>query len=176
MTAEELSYSQPHLHAVDPWIRRRQARIRNVQVAQFQAQVVFRAEEVRAEGGLRGEVHRVGAGGDIVVREERAAAEFEIGRETPMTFEVPLEPERIKAYAIGGVSGLEDEEDRDPVHRILKPSAEKTGQVRAGQDPSIAQARVEDAGAASSAADGVAACRPDLDFVAALFRTCLGET
>ena len=176
MSAEESSDSQPRLHAVDPRIWSGQACVRDVQVAEFQTDVVFRAEDVYTEGGLGGEVHGVCAGGDIVVGEERAAAEFEIGGEAAVTFEVPLEPERIKTYAVGSVGGLEDEENRDPVDGILKPAPQKAGQVRPGQDPSIAQACVEDAGATSSSANGVAASRPYLHFVAALFWTSLGET
>ncbi len=92
-----------------------------------------------------------------------------------MAFEVPLEAERVEAYAIGGVRGLEHREDGDCVDRIFESSAKKAGQVRAGEDPSVAQAGVEGAGVASSAAYGVAAARPDLDFVAALLRTGLGN-
>ena len=40
---------------------------------------MLRAEDVHAEGGLVGEVHGIGAGGYVVVGEERAAAEFEVG-------------------------------------------------------------------------------------------------
>src|SRR5579864_3877927 len=106
--AEESSDTQSHLHRVDSWIRRRQACIGDVQVAHFQAHVIFRAEDVRTEGGLWSEVHGVSACRDIVVGEERAAAEFEIRGEAAVTFEVPLEPERIEAYAVGSVGGLED--------------------------------------------------------------------
>ena len=147
-----------------------------MQVAQFQAHIVFRAENVRAEGGLRREVHGIGAGRNVVVGEERAAAEFEIGGEVTVVFEVPLEAQGIEAHAVGSVGWLEDKEQGNRIDRIFKPSAEKAGQVRAGQDPSVAQAAIEDAGAGSSATDGMAAGCPDLDFVAALLRASLGKT
>src|SRR5579864_4648459 len=89
---EESSDPQTHLHAVDPWIRHGQACVRDVQVAQFQAYVIFRAQNVYTEGGLRSEVHGVGSHRDVVVGEERAAAQFEIRREAAVAFEVPLEP------------------------------------------------------------------------------------
>lgn len=146
-----------------------------MQVAQFQAHIVFRAEDVRAEGGLGSEVHGVGAGGDIVVGEECPSAEFEIGGEMTVAFEIPLEAEWIEAHAVRGISRLEDEEEGNRVDRIFKPSAKKAGQVRTRQDPSVAQAGVEDAGASSPATDGMAAGRPDLDFVAAFLRAGLGE-
>src|SRR5579864_7265352 len=108
MSAEEPAHPESHLHAVDPGIRRGQACVRNVQVAELQADVIFRAQNVYTEGGLRSEVHGVGAHRDVVVGEERATAEFEIRREAAVAFEVPLEPERIKTYAVGGVGGLEN--------------------------------------------------------------------
>ena len=90
-----------------------------------------------------------------------------------MAFEIPFEPEWIEAHAIGGVGRLEDKKHRNGVDRVFKSSAKKSGQMRAGQNPSIAQAGIEDAGIAASAADGVPAARPDLDFVAAFFRSGL---
>jgi hypothetical protein len=92
-----------------------------------------------------------------------------------VSFKVPLEAQWIEAHAVRGIGRLEYEEDGNRIDGILKPSAEKAGQVRAGQDPSVAQASVEDAGATSSSADGMAATRPDLDFVAALLWAGLGK-
>src|ERR1017187_4492878 len=175
VSAEELSNSQPHLHGVNSWIGRGQACVRDVHVTQFKTDIVFRAKDVHAKRGMVSEVHGVGAGGDVVVGEERAAAEVEVGLKSAVTFEVPLEAERVEAHAVRGVGGLEDEEDGDGVDRIFKPSAEKAGQVPAGEDPSVAQSGVEGAGVASSPVDGVAAARPDLDLTAALFWTSLGE-
>jgi hypothetical protein len=92
-----------------------------------------------------------------------------------VAFEVPLEAQWIEAHAVGSVGRLEDEEEGNRIDRIFKPSAEKAGQVQIRQDPSVAQASVEDAGASSSATDGMSAGRPDLDFVAAFLRAGLGE-
>ena len=99
-------------------------------VTQFQTYIVFRAENMHAERGLGGEIYRVGPGGDIVIGEERAAAEFEVRREAAVAFEVPLEAKRVEAHAVRGIGWLEDEEDGDGVDRVFKTSAKKAGQVR----------------------------------------------
>ena len=101
--------------------------------------------------------------------------EFEVGGDAAVALEIPLEAERVETHAVGGVGGLEDEEHRNSVDRIFEASAEKAGKMWAGEDPSIAQAGVEDASVAASAADGVAAARPDLDFVAAFLRAGLSN-
>src|ERR1700722_4524907 len=133
---------------------------------------------MRAQRGGGGEVYGVGVSGDVVVGEEGAAGEFEIGREAAMANEIPLEAERVESQAVGGVGGLENEKHGNSVDGVFETSAKKTGEMRAGDNPSIAEAGVEDAGVAASAADGVAAAGPELDFVtvffgAGLFRTRL---
>ena len=104
-----------------------------------------------------------------------AAGEFEVGGEAAVAFEIPFEAEWVKTGAVGGVGGLEGEEYGDCVDRIFEASAEKAGEVEAGEDPSVAQAGVEDAGVAASAGDGVAAAGPDFNFVATLLGAGLGE-
>src|ERR1700676_3225280 len=136
---------------------------------------MLRSEDVHAECGLVGKVHAVGAGGDIVVSEEGATGKVEVGEEAALVFAIPLQDERIEAYAVGSIGGLEDEEDGDGVDGILEASAKKSRQMPAGEDPSVAEARVKDAGVASSAADGVAAGGPDLNLLTPFFRAGLGE-
>ena len=77
--AEKLSDPQPYLHGVYSRIQVCQPCVRDVHVAQFEAHVVARAKDVYPEGGLIGEVHRVGAGGDVVIGEEGATAQFQVG-------------------------------------------------------------------------------------------------
>jgi hypothetical protein len=173
-STEKRPDAQPYLHRIDPGIWRSQTCVRDVHIAQFQTDVVSRAENVHAERGLVGEVNGIGAGGDAVIGEERTTAEFEVGRKSAVTFEVPLEAEWVESRAVCGVGRLEDEEDGDCVDGIFKSSAEKAGQVQAGKDPSIPQAGVQHSGVASPTANRVAAARPNLDFAAALLGTGLG--
>lgn len=172
---EKPSDSQPYLHRVNPRIRSCQSCVRDVHVTQFQTYVVFRAEDVHAERGLIHEVHGVGAGGNVVIGKKHSACEFQVGREASVALEVPLQAERIETHAVGCVRGLESEENRDGVDGIFESSAEKARKVRSREDPSVAQAGVERACIASSAADRVAPSCPNLHFVAAFFRAGLGE-
>ena len=175
MRAEELSDAQPDLHRIHSRIQVRQACVRDVHVADFDAPVIFLAEDVGAQRGLVHEVHGIGVGRDVLVSEKHAAGEFEVGGEAAVALEVPLQAERVETRAVGGVGGLEGEEDWDGVDCIFEASAEKAGEVGAGEDPSVAQAGVEDAGVAASAGDGVAAAGPGFDFVATLLGAGLGE-
>ncbi len=168
--SKKLADSQPHLHRVDPGIRRGQSGVRDVHVAQLEADVMPGAKDVHAERGLVHEIHRVRSGGNAVVGEDRATGEFKIRREAPATLKVPLQAERIEAHSIRRVRGLENQEDRNGVDRIFEASAEKAGKMWAGKDPSVTQASVEGAGAAATAGDGVSAASPNLNFMTALFR------
>src|SRR5580700_793631 len=103
-----------------------------MQVAQLHTPVIFRAEDVRAERRGGGEVHGVRVGGDVVVGEQRASAEFEIRREAAAANEIPLEAERIESHPVGGVGGLEDEKHGNSIHRVFETSAKKAGKMRIG--------------------------------------------
>ena len=81
-----------------------------------------------------------------------AACQFEIRRDAAVPFEIPLESKRIEACTVSRICRLEDEEHWDGIDGIFKASAKKSGKVRAGEDPSIAQAGVECAGVAAAAA------------------------
>jgi hypothetical protein len=83
--------------------------------------------------------------------------------------------ERVESHPVCGIRGLKNQEDGDGVHGIFETSAEKAGKMRAGEDPSIAQAGVKGAGVLCATRDRVAAARPYLDFVAALLGAGLSE-
>lgn len=144
-------------------------------VTQLEADVTPGAKDVRPECGLVHEIHRVCTGGNIVVGEHRAPSEFEIRREPPAALEVPLQSERIEAYSVRRVGGLEDQEDRNGVHRIFEAPSQKARKMQVGEDPPIAQSRVERTRIAAAAADGVPATRPYLNLMPALLRAGLGE-
>lgn len=122
---QEPSYSQPHLHGVDPRIRNGQTRVRDVEIAQFKVHIMFRAEDVQAKGGLGSEVNGVRPRGNVVICEKRAATEFKIGRQAAVRFEVPLEAQGIEADSVRGIGRLEGQKDRDSIDRIFKPPAKQ---------------------------------------------------
>lgn len=172
---EEPSHSQADLDGVHSRVQIGEACVGDVHIAHLDAPVVFCVEDVRAEGGLVHEVDRVGVGGNFVVGENDAAGEFEIWREAAVALKIPFEAERIETSAVGGVEGLEDHEHGNGVDRIFETSTKNAGKVEIGDDPSVANARIECAGVFGPTGDGMASARPDFDFVAALFGAGLGD-
>ena len=72
VSAEELSDSQPHLHAVDSRIRRRQPCIRDVHVAQFEADIVLRAQNVHAQRRLIHKVDGICSGRNVMACQQNS--------------------------------------------------------------------------------------------------------
>ena len=130
---------------------------------------------MRTERGLVHKVDGVRARGNVVIGKNHAAGELKIGREAPAAHEIPLQAERVEAYSVGCVRRLKDEEDGYGVEGIFEASAEKTREMRIGENPSIAQAGVECAGVRGSSGNGVSTAGPDFDLVAALLGTGLGD-
>src|SRR5690349_2810172 len=95
MLPQKPSDSEANLHGVQPRIHRGQSSIGDVQVAEFDAPVVFVAEEMRAQRGGGGEVDVICKSGNVVVGEEYAAAEFEIWGEASVALEIPLQAKRV---------------------------------------------------------------------------------
>src|SRR5690348_2226735 len=70
---EELAYAQAYLDCIEARIGRGQSCVRDVHVAEFHAQVVSLAENMRAQRGLVHKVHRIGSGGHVVIGEDHTA-------------------------------------------------------------------------------------------------------
>jgi hypothetical protein len=174
-SAREPSKSHPHLHRIDPWIRRGQARIRDMHVAQFQCEIAPRAEQVHTKRSLIHEVHRVGAGRNIAIREQRPSREFQVRRNVAMALEIPFQSQRIKARAIRRIRRLKNQKNGNSIDRIFKAPTQKSGKVRAADDPAIAQAHIECVGVFRAAGNRMPTTHPDLHFVPALLRRSLGE-
>ena len=121
-----------------------------------------------AEGGRGREVYFAGEGGNVVVGEQDATSQFEIGRKAAMALEVPLEAEGIEAHTIGGIGGLENQEHRHGVNCIFEASAKNAGKMRAGEDPTLSESGIENSRASGASRDGVAAGGPDLPFSSAI--------
>src|SRR5581483_4750244 len=86
-----------------------------------------------------------------------------------MAFEIPLKAQGIEAQAEGGIGGLKDQEDRHGVECVLEASTQKTGKMRIGENPAIAEPGIEGSGVLRASGDGVSATGPDLNLVAAFF-------
>src|SRR5580698_5100244 len=146
-----------HFHCVQPRIRRGQACIGNMQIAQFDTPVVFRVEDVGTKCRGRSEVNRVGVGGNVFIAEECTAGEFKVRREAAVAFEIPLEAEGIETCAVSSIGGLENQIDRNYADCVFKSSAKQAGQVWTGEHPSVAAAEAENSGIGGAAGNGMAA-------------------
>jgi hypothetical protein len=104
--AEEFADAQAELYRVKAGIYTAEAGVGDVQVAHLEGPIIFRAEDVGAQGGRGSEVYSIGEDGNLVVGEEDTTSQFEIGRETAAALEVPLEAEGIEADTIGSVGRL----------------------------------------------------------------------
>ena len=177
MPGEELSEAQTHLDRIHAGIRGSQSRVRNVHVAQLQTDVVLPSKNVHPQRGLVHEIDWIRSRWNVVCCEESAAGEFEIGGNAAVTLKIPLKGERIESHPERRVRRLKGEKYRDGIHRVLEPTAQKPGEVRAGENPSVAQSSIERPDIGASAADRVSAAGPDLNFVATLFwaRLCQAQ-
>jgi len=170
VSPEEPSDAQPHLDSINSRIRGCQPGVRDVQVAQFEADIVLRAENVHAQRRLIHEVDRVSPGGNVMVRKQRSAGKFQIGGNASVALKIPLQTQRIETDAVSGVCRLEDKKYWNSIDRVFKTATQKSREMQVGEDPSVAQSGVENSCVATSAADGMPAASPDLDFAAALVR------
>jgi hypothetical protein len=173
VSSEEFPDPEPYLHGVDSRIRRRKPCVREVHVAQFEADIVLRAENVHTQRRLVHEVDCICPDGNVVACQQKSPSQFEIRREASVALEIPLQSQRIEADAVSRVCRLEGEKYGNSVDRVLKTAAQKSGKMWVSEDPSVAQARVEHSGMAAPAAHGMSAARPDLDFVAAFLGSSL---
>src|SRR5208337_2693267 len=123
----------------------------------------------------RGEIYRRSSGRNFVSRKQRASIQFEVGRNVSAGGENPFQAHRIHSCPVRGVCSLEDNKRRDRIDRKFEASVEKTGAVRSGQNPSIANSRVPDAGVLGPAGNRAPTARPHLEFMTALLRTILGD-
>lgn len=142
-------------------------------VAQLETDVMLCAENMHSERGLVHEVHWIGSRRNVVIREQDSAGQFEVRRNAPVADEIPFQSQRIESRAVRLIRRLESEENRNGVESILESPAQKSGKVRSGKNPSIAQSGVEDTRVAPASSDRVTSARPDLDFVPTFFGSFL---
>src|SRR5208282_4267038 len=81
---------QPQLQRIYPGIQVGKRGIRNVHEAKFSAQIVLAAQKMQAQCAARCEVYPRSAGRHIVIREERAPTELEVGNDLARFCKIPL--------------------------------------------------------------------------------------
>ena len=108
-----------------------------------------------------------------MVSEERTAVQLKVRLGAASSGENPFERERVDARSVGGVGALKDDEGGHGIDGVLEAPAQEAGTVRRGQDPAIAQTGVPYRCVLGAARHGIAAARPDFEFMAAFFGTIL---
>src|SRR5450432_1810529 len=150
-----------------------------MQIAHLGAPVPTAPQEVRAKPRSGREVDLRSSRRRIVISEEHATAEFEIRHHTPKAGKIPLQVQRIHSSAVHSVTWLKHDKCRDSIHSVLKSPPQRSGQMRIGQHPAVAQADVHYRRILRATGDAMAATRPYLHLVPARLRTinirALGE-
>ncbi len=88
---EKPSDPYSHLHRIQSWIRHSQPRVRNMQIANFNAPVVFLSQDMSPDGRRGSEVNGVCERGNILIRKQHPAAQFKIGGDTSSGSEIPFQ-------------------------------------------------------------------------------------
>lgn len=140
-----------------------------MQVAHFRAPIIFLSQNVRAERRRRCEVQIVRPLGNIVIGIQNPAAQIEIGNDPSPRGEIPPENERIEARPVSGMDRLKNHEHGYSIQRDLKASLEKSRAIRTGEDPTVTNARIPDAGIRRAPGNRRPAARPYFKFVPAIF-------
>jgi hypothetical protein len=166
----EPPHAHSHLHRIDPRIRRSQPRIRNMQVPQLHTPVIFRSQHMRPQSRRRSKVHGIRIRRNIVIRKQRPPTKLKKRRKPPPPREIPLQPKRIESHPISRIGRLKNQISRLRIHRILKPSPQKSRQMLPRKNPPITQPQIKDSGLRSPSRHRMPAPSPNLHLVPALLR------
>ena len=102
----EAAKTQTKLQRVNPGIQIGKRGVRNVRKAKLGAPIVFAFKKVQAQRAARREIYARSAGRHVVICEQRAASEFEIGNDLAGLSKIPFQREGIQPEAIGGAARL----------------------------------------------------------------------
>ena len=87
-----------------------------------------------------------------------------------MPLEVPFQTQRVESRSVSCIPWLKCKKHRHSVDGIFESPAEEAWEMRASQNPPIAQARVEDSSVTTATGNGMTASSPNLDLIRAFFR------
>jgi len=158
----EAAKTQAELERVNPRIQIGKRGVGNVHEAKLGAPIVFAFKKVQAQRAARREIYARSAGRHVVIREERAASEFEIGNDLAGLCKIPFQREGIQSEAISGAATLNYHEHGHHIHRVFELPAQKAWAVRRGQNPAITCTDVPHAAVGGSSIQSVSAAGPEL--------------
>ena len=103
----------------------------------FGVEIIFAPQKVQPQRAARREIYPRSAGRHIVIREECAASEFEVGNNLAGLCKIPFQREGIQPEAISVVRFLNHQEDGYYIDREFELAAQKAWADRSGQNPAV---------------------------------------
>ncbi len=95
--------------------------------AKLGAKVVFASQKVQPQRAAGREIDTGSAGRHVVICEERAASEFEVGNDFAGLCKIPFKREGIQSEAIRSAEFLDHHENRYYIHRVFELTAQESG-------------------------------------------------
>src|SRR5579859_1658291 len=115
MNAREAAETNAQLQGVDARVQVGDAGVRNVHESEFRAPIVFALRYMEAQGPAGSEIDVRRTRWDFDVREQRAAAQFEIRNNFSEPGEIPFQSEGVQAHAKRRVRFLGNDKSRHGV-------------------------------------------------------------
>ncbi len=170
LTPPEPPHAHSNLHRIQPRIRHRQPRIRNMQIPQLHAPVIFRAQHMRPQSRRRSKVHRIRICRNIVIGKQCPATQLKKRRQPPPPHKIPLQPKRIESHPISRIRRLKNQISRLRIHYTLKPPPQKSRQMLPRNHPPIPQPQIKNPRARSPPRHRMPAPTPNLHLMPTLLR------
>jgi len=162
----EFADSDAKLHGVDSGIGHRESGIGNMDVLEGQSRVISVTwkRKMNSDSRLGSEIYAVCARGNIVIRDQNPAAEFNewhnMGGIAP---KVVLKIEGCEADSVCTLARLRHDEYGNELEFVLERPATEFQKAKPITRPGI-----EDAGIAGSAANAVSSLRKELEFTSSV--------
>jgi len=122
------------------------------------------------ESRRRSKVHGIRIRRNIVIGKQRSGTKLKKRRKPPSPRKIPLQPKRIESHPISRIRRLKNQISRLRIHRILKPSPQKSRQMLPRKNPPITQPQIKNPGLRSPSWHRMPAPSPNLHLMPAFLR------
>ena len=163
----------PHLHRIDPRIRRGHPRIRNMQEPHFRAPIMLLPQDVHPQCPARREINLRSSFRHLFIREQRSPLDLEKRLHLLRLRQYPFERKRIDAPAIHRIRLLHNHPCRHHIKCIFQLSLQKSRSMRASQNQSVPQSEIPHARIRRASINPVPPASPDLQLPAGILRRSL---
>jgi hypothetical protein len=168
LRVDKLAKAEAKPKRVRAGIERGDLRVRNMEITEVNAPMIFPAKNIYPNCPTGREVEGVRPERNLSFRDQEPAANLDIRRNPPMRLEIPLHNPGIKAESVRFSARLKHHYNRKRIHGIFKSSSQCARAMRIRQDPAVAHSGSPNAIAKRHlrSADGIAACpRPNFPFM-----------